>query len=254
MNPISVIAANTFRQVVRERLFYNLLVFGVGMIVFSGLVGALTFGHAARVVCSIGLSGVSFVLDLVALLVGVALIHQEIDRKTLFVVLTRPLHRWQYAAGRYLGLVAVLATALAGLSLIFALALTLAKGSFGANEAMALLLSFPEAAIIGAFALVLSAFSTPTLSAGLGIGFWIICSTTDDLVRLSRNSGPVAESLAKFAYYALPSLARFNLREAAVYQQAIPWADTAAALVYGGLYAAFLASLAGLILSKRDMV
>lgn len=254
MSAIWVIASNTFRQVVRQRLFYNLLVFGVGMVALSGLVGALTFGYASRVVRSIGLSGVSVVLDLVALLVGVALIHQEIDRKTLFVVLTRPLERWKYVVGRYLGLLAVLCTAFLGLSLIFVFALLLARGEPGLNDFMALSLSLPEAAILGAFALVRSAFSTPSLSAGIGIGFWIICATTDDLVRLSKNSGEVAVLFAKIAYYALPSFARFNLRELAVYAQPLAMGDVLSALAYGTAYAAFLAVVASVILSKRDMV
>ena len=254
MNTIWVIATNTFRQVVRQRLFYNLLVFGLGMLILSVLVGSLTIGYPSRVVRSIGLSGVSVVLDLVALLVGVALIHQEIDRKTLFVVLTRPLQRWQYVLGRYFGLLGVLAAALLGLSAIFLFCLVSMRGDPTAVDVMALLMSLVEAAVLGAAAVVLSSFSTPTLSAGIGIGFWIICATTDDLVRLAQSSGEAAVNAAKVLSYALPSFARFNLREIAVYAQPLPVADVVGAAAYGFLYAAFLMAIASVILSKREMV
>ena len=87
---IIAVAQNTFRQTLRERLFLNIIIFGVFMILLAMVLANITFGYPDRVVRSIGLSGISIAANLVALLVGVSLIHQEIDRKTLFVVLTRP--------------------------------------------------------------------------------------------------------------------------------------------------------------------
>ena len=86
MNPILVIAGNTLRQTVRQRLFLNIGIFGIGMVLLAMLVGSITYGFPDRVVRSIGLSGVTIAVDLMALLLGVGLIHEEIDRKTLFVV------------------------------------------------------------------------------------------------------------------------------------------------------------------------
>src|SRR5438067_1870881 len=121
MTPIFIVAANTFRQTLRQRLFYNIFIFGVGMVLLSLVVGNITYGYQHRVVRSIGLSGVALALDLIAILVGVTLIHQEIDRKTLFVVLVRPIGRAQYVWGRYLGLVAALSLTLVGLTAVYAL-------------------------------------------------------------------------------------------------------------------------------------
>ena len=127
MNALWMIASNTVRQTVRQRLFYNVALFGVGMVVLAMIVSNITFGFPDRVVRSIGLSGVTFAVDLMALLVGVTLVHQEIDKKTLFVLLTRPLTRWQYVAGRFLGLFLTIVAMTVGLGLAFAAVLALTR-------------------------------------------------------------------------------------------------------------------------------
>lgn len=254
MSAIAVISRNTLRQAVRERLFFNVVIFGVGMVLLSMVVGQITVGFPDRVVRSIGLSGVTIAVDLIALLLGATLIHQEIDRKTLFVVLTRPVRRWKYLVGRYLGLMMSVALALVGFSGVFCVTLVVSGGSIGASDLYALLAVLPEAAIIGAFGTLLSCISTPMLSTGLGLGFWIAGASTDDLVRLTEDAGPATVGLMKVLYYALPSLARLDFRTAAVYEQAVSISEFMAAISYGVIYAAFLVAIACAVLTRREMV
>ena len=254
MNAIYLIAANTFRQTVRQRLFYNIAIFGVGMLLLSMVLGQITFGYPDRVVRSIGLSGVNIALDLIALFISVGLIHQEIDKKTLFVVLTRPVHRWQYVLGRYLGLVLALALTLTGLSLFFFATLMLSLGSPLFGDVVALAAALPEAAILAGIGTILSAFSTPTLSAGLGLGVWLASSATDDLLRLTEKSDQLTRAVAQGAYYLLPSLHRLNFRDFAVYQTPLGAAEVLSAMFYGVCYSAALVALASAILSRREMV
>ena len=254
MTQILAIAHNTFRQTVRQRLFYNVIIFGVFLLILGMIIGTLTFGYPDRVVRSIGLSGSVIALDLMALLVGVSLIHQEIERKTLFVVLTRPLRRWQYALGRYLGLVATLFVSMLGLSVIYCVVLVLVAGTPAVGDFIALGLGVAEASVIGGMALVLSAFSTPTLSAGMGLGLWIAGATTDALVRLTRDAGEIPHAIAKVVSFVLPAMSRFNFRDLAVYQQPIPTSDVFGALVYAALYSTALVALASAVLSRRQMV
>jgi Cu-processing system permease protein len=253
MNAVLMIASNTFRQTVRQRLFYNVLLFGVGMVVFSMVVGNLTYGFPDRVVRSIGLSGVSLALDLMAMFIGVTLIHQEIDKKTLFVLLTRPVARWQYVAGRFVGLLAALVTITVGLSLVFAFVLTSVRGRMTGLDLLALSSAFPEAAVLGAIGLVLSTFSTPTIGSGIGIGAWIIAASTDDLIGLTEKD-TLAHDAAQVLSFVFPSLARFNFREAAVYQSDIPLIDGVTVWLYGGAYCLALVALASAILARREML
>ena len=254
MRPIYIIALNTLRQTIRQRLFFNVAIFGVGMLILSMVLGQITFGYPDRVVRTIGLSGSVIALDLIGLLVGVTLIHQEIDRKTLFVVLTRPVGRGQYVLGRYLGLLMALALALSGFMLVFSATIVAVGGSVTWTDMIALGLAFPEAMLIGGIGIVLSSFSTPTLSAGIGLGAWIASATTDDLLRFSAKSEPFVQSLVKVVYYVLPSLERLNFREAAIYHSTVAVNDFALALLYGVVYAGVLVAIAIVILSRREMV
>lgn len=253
MTKIRLIAVNTFRQTIRDRLYYNIVLFGVGMVVFSMVVGNLTFGHPDRVVRSIGHSGIVLALDLTALLLGVSLVYQEIDRRSLFVVLTRPLTRFQYVAGRFLGLLAAVGLVAFGLSLVFAFVLVSVRGHLSANDLLAIVSSFSEAAVLGALGLLLSTVTTPTLGAGLGLGSWIIMASTDDLVALTRDN-PFGHQVAKVFALVFPSTARLDFRENAVYGLDIALGDYLAAVSYGGLQAALLVVLAGLVLSRREML
>ena len=254
MNSILLVAWNTLRQTIRQRLFFNVAVFGIGLVALSVVVSFLSYGYEFRVVRSLGLSGVSLALNLMALLVSVSLVHQEIDRKTLFVLLTRPVTRTEYVVGRFIGMMMALSVVLVGFSVAYVVALSMVYGTPSIQDAVALSACLPEAAILGAFGLVLSCFSTPTLSAGIGLGFWVASATTDDLVRLTAQGDPMSQAVAKGVYYVLPALSRFDFREAAVYGDVIPAADLGFVFLYGLVYAAALVVLAGIVLSRREMI
>lgn len=254
MNSIYLVASNTLRQTIRQRLFLNIIVFGLGMLALSVVVSFLSYGYPYRVVRSLGLSGVAMALDLMALLLAVSLVHQEIDRKTLFVVLTRPITRMQYVIGRFFGLMSALVLVLLGFTAVFVAALSTAGGTMSGADVLALAACLPEAAILAAFGLVLSCFSTPTLSAGIGLGFWAASSTTDDLIRLTDKADEFTKGIASVAYYVFPAFSRFDFREAAVYADPVPMTDVTLVFIYGVAYAALLVVISGIVLSRREMV
>ncbi|MCC7380261.1 MAG: ABC transporter permease [Deltaproteobacteria bacterium] len=253
MTAIVAIAGNTVRQVVRQRLFYNVVLFGVGLVLFSMVVGSLTFGYSQRVVRSIGLSGVVLALDLMAVLAGVTLVHQEIERKTLFVVLTRPVDRWQYVFGRFLGLLLALVTSWVGLVAVFLLTLLGARGTPTGADLAALAAGVPEAAVLAGVGLVISTFSTPTVGTGMALGLWVVASTTDDLLRLTKDD-VLLRPIAHVIYYLLPCLDHFDFRELAVYQLPVVPGELLWAYGYGSMYVVVLVALGGMILSRREMV
>lgn len=253
MTNVALIATNTFRQVVRQKVFYNVLLFGLGMVLLSMLVGNITFGYPDRVVRSIGLSGISIALDLLALLTGVSLVHDEIDRKSIYVVLTRPVGRGTYIAGRLLGLLGTLAMITIALLLVFALVLTIVRGSLSSRDVIAVLGSLAEACVLGGVAIVFSTFTTPTLGAGMAFGVWIVAATSDDLVGLSAKR-PELLVVARTVSYLFPSFARLNFRESAVYGFEVPLDYWLAALGYAGLYTVLMAGLASVILSRRELL
>lgn len=253
MKVVHLIAVNTFRQVVRQKVFYNVLLFGLGMVMLAMLVGNITFGYPDRVVRSIGLSGISITLDLLALLTGVGLIHGEIDRKSIYVVLTRPVRRSQYVVGRLLGLIGTLVLISLGLLVAFVLVLSFVRGSLTSRDLLAVAGAIAEACVLGGVAMVFSTFTTPTLGAGMGMGVWIVAATSDDLVGLSAPR-PELAAVARAISYVFPSYARLNFRESAVYAMDIPLATWLPALGYAGLYTVVMAMLATLILTRRELL
>lgn len=253
MNAIYTIAINAVRQTIRQRLFYNVVLFGMALVLLAMVVSNITFGFPDRVVRSIGLSGVSIASCLMALLVGVSLVHQEIESKTLFVLLTRPVSRWQYVVGRFVGLVVTIAGMILALSLVFLVVLAMVGGTIGVRDLVALAMTVPEATVIGAVAIAISCFSTPTLGTGMAIGVWIIGASGDDLVRLTADQGGLNQ-LAKAVSYLFPAMARFDFREVVVYQLDFAVSEPLWALLYGFTYATAVVALASVILSRREMV
>ncbi len=254
MKSIVLIAFNTLRQTIRQRLFFNILIFGAGMLLLSIALANITFGYPERVIRSLGLSAINIALNLMALFVGIGLIHNEIADKTLFVLLVRPLPRWKYVVGRYLGLVSALALSLAALGVIFFAALMFVQGKPSLQDFTALMAMLPEAGILAGVGVIFSSFSTPILSAGMGLGVWIAGATSDDLVNLTAEADANTQMLAKAIYYVLPSFERLNFREFAIYQMEVSLANLSVACLYGAIYSAFLVGVAGVILSRREMV
>ncbi len=253
MSAVWVVATNTVRQAVRQRLFLNVFIFGLGLVLLALIVSQITYSHPGRVVRSIGLSSVAIATNLMILLLSVGTVHQEIESKTLFVVLVRPLRRWQYLLGRYLGILLAVGLVLVGFSLVFCGALASAGATPSGLDLLALLMILPEAAILGAFGLILSSISTPTLSAGLGLGFWAAGATADDLVGLTAIEGGFSHTLAQGVNYVLPAFARFDFRSAAVYESAPASFEVLTAAGYGVLYATALLLLGMVVLERREM-
>jgi Cu-processing system permease protein len=243
----------TFRHTVRQRLFLNVVVFGFGMVGLSIVVGNITFGFTDRVVRSIGLGGISLALTLMAILVSIGLVHEEIEKKTLFVILTKPLRRWNYVVGRYAGLLGCLAVALIGFTLALAVALWMVNGMISSGDLVALFGAYVEAAVLGAFGLTLSTFSTPTLSAGIALGFWMAASTSTALVRLTLNAEGYVHQLAQAIHWLLPNLSALNFREAAAYADPIAVDLVAKSCVAGAAHAVFWLAIACIVLGRREM-
>lgn len=254
MTQLWLLASNTIREVIRQKLFLNVLVFGLLMILFAQVVANLTYGQADRVVRSIGLSGTALALDLLAVLLGVAVVHREIERKTALVVLTRPVSRGTFILGRFFGVAAATTLAAVGFGAVYVLTLWSVRGSPTGLDALALGGALVESWIVGAFAVLLSCVTTPSLGAGVALGFIIAASSIDDVVNLTAQDGGALHAVAIGLSYVMPSFARLNFREAAVYGDIVPPWAVGGALVYAACFAALFLVLATLALRNKELV
>lgn len=250
---IWAIALNTFREAVRDKILYTLLFFALLMIGASVLVAELAVGEYDKILRDLGLSAINLFGMLIAVFVGIGLVYKEIERKTIYTIASKPIPRWQFVTGKYLGLSGTLALEVLIMGAGFAVMLAM-TGSSGAIESLpAIWLTWIELLVVTAVAIVFSCFSTPALSALFTLGFILIGRLTAALKEFAdAGTSDVLQDFAAVVYKILPDLQTFNLRAEAAYGRAYDWEYVGYATGYGLVWATLLLTLAAVIFQFRD--
>jgi len=250
---IWAIALNTFREAIRDKILYALLFFALLMIGASVLVAELAVGEYEKILRDLGLAAINIFGVAIAVFVGIGLVYKEIERKTIYTIASKPIARWQFVSGKYLGLSGTLALEVAIMGIGFALMLKF-TGSSGAIDAIpAIWLTWIELLVVTAVAIVFSCFSTPTLSALFTVGLVIIGRLTAPLKEFAEAGNSEAfKDFARVVYRVLPDLQTFNLRPEAAYGRAYDWEYIAYATGYGLVWAGLLLTIAVIIFQFRD--
>ena len=250
------IARNTFREAVRDRVLYNLILFALLLIGSAIFIGELSAGQEAKIVVDLGLSAMLLFGAFIAIFVGVGLVYKEIERRTLYAILSKPIGRGQFLLGKYLGLNLTLLVNVVVMGIGVMLALLYTRRGW---DPLALkvwptiLLIYFELLIITAVALVFSSFSSPALSALLSFFVFIIGHFAND-VRALGNSAASAPARWLFLalYYLLPNFSHFSAITATAHGLNPGARAVGGALLYGCLYVAVLLSAAALIFRRRN--
>lgn len=259
---LSAIAANTFRENIRDKVLYNLILFALIMITSSFALGQLTLGHEEKVIVDLGLSSISIFGTLIAIFIGIGLVYKEVEKRTIYALLTKPVRRWEFLLGKYLGLVFTLLVNVAVMTAGLALALAWQGGvDFGSYVRLlpAVYLIFLSLALTTAVALLFSTFSTPALSALFTFFLWIIGHFNADLLEFGRLTKSAAlGGLFRFLYYALPNISNFtaidsrNVIAAAAHSGPFDYGAVFWATLYALLYSGILLAAAAAVFSRRD--
>ncbi|REJ78022.1 MAG: hypothetical protein DWQ47_16880 [Acidobacteria bacterium] len=209
---ILAIARNTFREAVRDRVLYNLVVFVLLITGCAVFLGDLTAGNEDRTVTNIGLSAMLLFGVFISIFVGVSLVSKEIEKKTLYTIFSKPVGRGQFIVGKYLGLCLTLLVNVAVMGTGVSLALFyVGSGSLAASIWGTVTLIFLELTIVTAVAILFSSFSTPALSALLTFLVWIIGHFSASLKDLADGLGSAAAQwIFGFIYYVFPNLSHFE--------------------------------------------
>ena len=266
MRAVRYIALNVFRESVRDRVLYNLVFFAVLLIGSSYLLAQLTAGQDVKIIKDLGLAAMSLFGLFIAVFIGIGLVSKEVERRSIYSLLAKPISRPQFIAGKYAGLVLTLAVNVA----VMAIALYAVLGYLtwiesaeykaswdapGTDPALltAMFLIFVELMLVTAIALFFSTFSSPILSAALTFGLYIAGNVNADL----KNFEQVVDSraavwLARGLYYLLPDLSAFDVKTQVVHGFPVEAGYVAATTAYGAAYIAALLLAATYIFSKRD--
>lgn len=251
---VRAIALNTFREAMRDRVLYLLLVFALALIGVSRALSLLTVGNEEKIVKDIGLSAISFFGVLVAVFVGVSLVFKEIERRTVYTLLASPVSRWQFVTGKFAGLLAVLAMNVCLMSLALFVLLWW-RGENPWTLAPAVLLIFIELVIVTAFSLLFSSITNPILAALMTFTVYLMGHLTWSLELLkSKVSGTAGAWLCDIAYWVLPNLERLDVKAQAVHGIALGRGHVALGVLYGLSYALVVLAAACYAFERKDFI
>ena len=255
MKKIWTIAANGFRENIRDRILYNLLVFALIMIVLIIALVQLSTGEWARITIDVGLSSISIFGSLMAIFLGISLVSKEIERRTIYTLLSKPVSRTSFLLGKYLGLVLTILVNLGIMLLAYVIILYYLHGHMNWAQGQAIILIFLSLTIVVAIALLFSTFSTPTLSAIFTLSLFVIGHLTSDIKHFSGRSKSLPVNYAgDVLYYVLPNLSNFDWIDNATYAQGMPGGDFLLVIATGLFTAALILTAASLILERRDFL
>lgn len=253
MNSLIVVARNTFRETVRDKILYNLVFFALLLIGASVLLGTLTIGEQTKIINDVGLAAINMVGVAIAIFVGIGLVTKEIDRRTVYTILARPITRTQFILGKYCGLGCVVTVNLAIMVSMFLATIWLSGNPIHGSLFQAIQLILIETLLITALAMFFSTFSSPTLSAIMTIGLYIIGHITTDLKEIAnRTETPLMQTIMSGLYYVCPNLEWLNIKGQAARGVIVSGEYQLAATTYGLLYAGLLLFGACRVFERRD--
>jgi ABC-type transport system involved in multi-copper enzyme maturation permease subunit len=251
---ILAVAANTFREAVRDKVLYVLLLFAATAIFGSKALGWISIGQDIKIVKDICLASTSIFGVLIAIFAGTSLIYKEIDKRTLYTILSQPMHRYEFVLGKYLGLVGLLAVVIIVMTGTTALYVLLLGGGLDLVYFAAVLLIFWKLLLITAFAVLMSSFSSPIMGAVIVFCAYIFGHATGVFRDLPPHfDGTIAKRVLEVAYYVIPNLSNFDIRAEAANGVPISGAYIGYVLLYGTAYTAVLLILAALAFERKDV-
>lgn len=253
---IIAIALNTFRESVRDRVLYNLVLFVTLIILAAVVMGRIAVGQEAKILVDVGLSATSVFGLLIAIFIGISLVSKEIEKRTIAVILSKPVHRSEFILGKYGGLCLTLLVNTTAMVTVVTLALIYVKDGFDPMQWTiwpAAYLLFLELAVITAVALLFSCFSSPALSALFTLLIFLIGRWSPDLKLFAETANSSATRIfCRALYHLLPNLANFNFINEAAYGESVPARFLIGNTIYAIAYVASLLAAAVLVFGRRD--
>jgi ABC-type transport system involved in multi-copper enzyme maturation permease subunit len=251
---IRVIAANTFREALRDKILYLFLGFAVALLASSKLFGILTVGEQDKIIKDMGLAGIQFFSMLIAVMMSVLLISREIESRTVYYILAKPVRRWQFLLGKYFGLLATVMVNLALMAVVLLLFVWLYGGGLDVRLILATTMIGLEMALLVAFATLFSVLTKPILGSVFTLAIFVVGHVSQDLWLLTRHlPGSTGRALVSAVYYVIPNLERFNFKTEVVHQLPIPVAAVGWTVVYGLVFTTLVLFLACLRFERRDL-
>jgi ABC-type transport system involved in multi-copper enzyme maturation permease subunit len=255
------IALNTFREAARIRVLYGVLVLVFGANAFAIVLGEMSIHEQARVARDVGLAGISLFGSLTAIFLGVALLYAEVQKRTVHAIVSKPIERWEFVLGKYLGIATTLTVLVALFTVAMVLLLLYQGVTVSGAVGKAVVLAWMEVLTVAAIAVFFSSFSTPFLSGIFALGLFVIGRVTPDMKAAlgSEEASATIKGVLSVVLEVVPDLHLFAIsgrtldgQHVTVHGDFVSWGYVATASGYGLLWIAGLLALAMVIFQRRD--
>jgi len=257
MRNAMAVARNAFREAVRDRVLYNLVFFALLMMAAAIVVGQISIGIEESVIVSLGLTAISVIGIFIAIFIGVGMVSKEMDKRTLYALLAKPVKRWEFLLGKFAGLVMTLTVNTAAMAVGLYAALWSVKHTLEKSDAyiaVAVYLILLKLALIVALALLFSCFTTPFLAILFTAGMYVAGVFANDLRTLNTvDMSPAMMGMLRVISYLLPNLENFNVMGAVVHGRGVPGAMVGLATAYAAVYCAVVLAGAAAVFSRRNL-
>jgi len=252
---LTAITLNTFREVVRDRVLYNLILFVLLLVASAPLFGQISIGMERLILVNVGLSSISLFGVIIAIFIGIGLVSKEIEKKTLYTILSRPVRRWEFILGKYLGLVMTLVVNTALMTVGFYIALLITNGLHKTDAVLLVAIYFTvlQFLIVTALTVLFSTFSSPIFSAIFAFALFVIGTFAEDLKNFAAISKGAAKLLATAAAYVMPNFASLNIIAQTAHDQGVGGRLILFNTLYALLYSASAVAAAVLIFERRNL-
>lgn len=250
------IASNTFREAVRDRVLYNLIAFALLLTGAAVLVGQISIDIERLVVVNLGLTAVSLFGLVIAIFIGIGLVSKEIDKRTLYTVLSRPVRRWEFIAGKFFGLSGTLVVNTFFMAIgVFAALLYVSRPLHGADAWIVVALYFIvlQFILITALALFFSSFSSPLLAAVFTFSLFVIGTFAEDLRGFAAMTHGITRWLATAAAYIVPNFSALNVITRVAHGEGVATNLIIYNSAYALVYAIMVVAGATLIFERRSL-
>ncbi len=260
------VAVHVFKESVRDRVLYSVVLFAALLMTSAFLIAQLTAGQDLKIIKDIGLTAISVFGLFIAIFIGVALVSKEVEKRSIYALLAKPVRRQELIAGKFAGLALTLAVNVAIMSAVFFVVLAYYHWIEPENfkrvwEAPAvdprllipIFLIYLQLLIVTAIALFFSTFASPLLAAAFTLGLWVAGHFSADLKALDEVvEAPVASALGTVLYYVLPNLSAFDVKALVVHGRPVAAGLVAINALYAAAFIGVLLIGATLIFARRD--
>jgi ABC-2 type transport system permease protein len=251
---IIAIASNGFREVIRDRILYVLGFFVLLLVLASRILPPIAVGTDGKIFLDLGIGAMNLLAVIVAIFVGTGLINKEIEKKTVLILIPKPITSTEFILGKHLGLSAVLVTLVLAMSIIYFAMMSLLRIDYPfLSLTIAIGYILLELALLVAISMTFGVFTSSILATLFSFGVYLMGHSTRDLLKLGQmTENPGIQQITKGLFMILPDLERMNLKNDAVYNLLPSNGELLSSFIYGVLYIIILLVITINIFSRRQ--